>query len=365
MATSDTSDWLGSWSGGTFDATVSEARGTGVDCDVPDDLRFMAGVATVLRRRIAAVDSADDPDPVDIAIFVLNAPMEDIGTEAVRVPMFDNGQTIVTGRLWLTTPSVVSAWCLDLPNGTDNDRFQYVAEELRLGTQPTIIWDSRSVVRSFRWYPNGLAEPEHVELKPLAGEIDPHIVYAKIDHLSRECFMTPTGMPTGTSLWKNGSKYWPHETAESLIQSHLRMGLIGSFPYCTIRHEQTQTAGRTDLEIEQCAPGDRSIVTYHCVLELKVLRSYRATGTAVPPQETRTWIEEGVKQAAHYRQHKGARWSALCCFDMRDSYETDSKCFGHVNDEAADLAVELWRWKLFGRARDYRHATTLSAEQTP
>ena len=358
METSENLAGLGNWREGDFDATYSETRGIGVDSDLPEELRFMAGVAHVLRRRIAAGDSQDDADPLDIAIFVLNPPMVDVLAGAMRFPMFDNGKASVTGQVWLTTPAVISARCLDLPAGTDDDRFQFVCEELDLGSLPTIIWDSRSAVDSFRWYRNGLAEPEHVELKPLSGTISPQVVYAKIDHLARECFMTPTGMPAGTGLWKNAGRYWPQERAESLIQSHLRIGLMGSFPYCTVRHEQTQTAGRTDLEIEQCSSRDRSEVTYHCVLELKVLRSYRATGTVVSTQDTNTWFDEGVKQAALYRRHKGSRWSALCCFDMRAIDQSDSACFDHVSEEAATLSVELWRWKLYGSPKDYRRAAT-------
>ena len=159
------------------------------------------------------------------------------------------------------------------------------------------------------------------------------------------------------NLWKNSGGHWPREDAEALVQSHLKAGLTLRFPYCRVRHEQTQTAGRTDLEIEQFNPLDRSSVTYQAILELKVLRSFRHKGAKVSDGETKEAIREGVRQAASYRKVKAARWSALCCFDMRGSDTGDEACFAHVQESADAEDVTLKRWFLYASPAEYRQAT--------
>ena len=99
--------------------------------------------------------------------------------------------------------------------------------------------------------------------------------------------------------------------------------------------------GRTDLEIEQGNPVDHSLVTRYAILELKVLRSFGSTGHVVTQGFTDDWIESGVEQAAAYRAEKEARWSALCCFDMRVEDLGHAKCFESVQDMAESVCVWL------------------------
>ncbi len=124
-----------------------------------------------------------------------------------------------------------------------------------------------------------------------------------------------------------------------------------------MRHEQTAVPGRLDLEIEQSDPLDRGKITRHAVLELKVLRSFRSSGTTVSPTETLDWVESGVRQAASYRDERGALAAALCCFDMRNEH-TGEKCFEHVQELANSLIVELRHWFVFGTSEQYREFST-------
>ena len=351
---------LGNWSRADFRGTISRFRGVGAHSGVPDDVRFIAGVARIVLQRNAWMTTQEDADKEDMAIFLLSPAIGAESVDAIRVPMLDNGLTAVVSRLWFATPSVISARYSELPNDTDDARIRYVADELGLGTLPAIVYDSRTPNHALRWYPKGLAELEDVEVIALTGNVDQEAVFSTISDLCNECFVTPTGLPSGVSLWQDASRHWPQANAEALIQSHLKASLLGRFPYCTIRHEQLQTAGRTDLEIEEYDALDRSMVIYHCILELKVLRSHRSTGTAVSNAENQNWIQKGVEQAASYRNHKGARWSALCCFDMRQVDEDDTVCFAHVRHEADSVSVELWRWKLYASSEEYREAVCAS-----
>ncbi len=122
---------------------------------------------------------------------------------------------------------------------------------------------------------------------------------------------------------------------------------------CIVRHEQSIVSGRLDLEIEESDPLDRSQITRHAVLELKVLRSFRSSGAAVRPNETLDWVLAGVKQAASYRREKGARAAALCCFDMRREHSGE-QCFNHVRELAVDLETDLTHWFIFSTSERYR-----------
>ena len=353
---SDPSNPLGRWAGGDFKATVSQYGGIGGDADFSEEIRFVTGVVQLLRRRMTEAEESDDSD---IAIFVLKPSPPDSIPNALRVPMLDNGRTMVNGRLWFTAAPVVSAHYVELPQGfNDDERFAYVADNLDLGSQPTLIFDPRTKSPQLRWYPEGLGQPNNVEFMPLAGNVDPEDVFNAIDQLYRECFVTPSGLPQGVNLWRNANGYWPQENAEALIQSHLKAGIVLRFPYCKVRHEQPQQAGRSDLEIGQPDPFDRSVVTQHAVIELKVLRSFGSTGLTVSDSQTKEWIQEGVQQAAAYRDEKSARWSALCCFDMRRHDAGDNECFAHVQGLATTLDVMLRRWFLYASSAAYRRRST-------
>ena len=347
---------LGRWSDGDFQQTVARNRGVGADAGLPDENRFLAGVVQLLRRRDAELESLEEADHCDLAIFVLKPNPLALGDNVMREPMFDNGCAQISGRLWLVSAPVVNGYYIDLPDGNDDGRFRFVTDTHNLGVQPAIIYDPRTVQPSLRWYPNGLGQPDDMELKPLDGVVEPSDVFGAIDAAYRQCLITPGGLPSGVSIWHDAPKQLPARNAEALLQSHLKAGLVMRFPFCTIRHEQAQPAGRTDLEVEQADPIDRTRVQRHAILELKVLRSYRKSGATVSPAVTANHVAEGVKQAASYRDEKGARWSAVCCFDMRSDDVGEVACFAHVRQSAVDRNVLLRRWFLYASATALRNS---------
>lgn len=351
---------LGHWAGADFQGTASQYRGVGADADIPDQYRFLRGVVHLLRRRMAQLEKSGESEDGDVAIFVLKPGPPVSFPNAPREPMIDNGLTMVVGRLWLTAAAVASAHYVDLPqNVSDDELFSFVADELGLGSQPALFFDRRTVAPELRWYPCGLGDPDKVEVKPLMGDVDSDDVFAAIDKLYRECLVTPASLPLGGNVWNDASKFWPHENVESLIQSHVKITLVSRFPFCTIRHEQTQQTGRSDLEIEQTIPFSDSAFVRHAIIELKVLRSFGSKGSPVSNSEVDQWIEDGVEQAAAYRAVKSARWSTLCCFDMRRIDTGYDKCFAHVRDCASKKDVTLWRWFLYESAASYRKAMSI------
>ena len=348
---------LGKWAGGDFKGTVSQYGGIGTDTDVPDETRFVAGIVSLIVQRKAELEARDELMESDIAIFLLKPVPPDSVQNAQRVPMVNNGLTPLGGRLWFAPAVVGSARYVQLPpNTNDDERLCYVTDQLELGSCPAIIFDPRPTSPQLRWYPEGLGNLENYELKHMEGDVNPQEVFETIDVIYSDCFVTPDALPQAGNMWEKASEFRPIKNAEALVQAFLKVGLKSRFPYCIIRHEQTQATGRTDLEIEQLDPLDHSVVTRHAIIELKVLRSYWSTGSRVSDGEAGKWIREGMVQAAAYRKEKVVRWSAVCCFDMRSHDIGDAECFDPVRECACKLSVVLRRWFLFANADDYRQA---------
>jgi hypothetical protein len=160
-------------------------------------------------------------------------------------------------------------------------------------------------------------------------------------------------------LWADPDRWWPSSQAEKTVQWQLFAGLVTALPTCIVRHEQPMPEGRDDLEIERSDPMDPSQVTRLALIELKVLRSFRESGSAVPAEAMLQHVEDGVKQASAYSESKGFRRSTLCCFDMRREDAGDG-CFDDVRRLASDLSVDLKRWFLYASSLQYRTALAAS-----
>ena len=344
---------LGSWSDDDLIPTVLEHSGVGAHAGLPDEVRFVACVARLVRRRLAEVELRGESDPPDIAIFVLGTAPNGLST-ASWVPMLDTGGTALGGKVWITGPPVAAAHYVKLPDHGDASRFSYVVDVLGLGANPAVIFDTRLASPQLRWYPKGLAQPSNCESKPLQVTVTANRAFQVIERVYRQCLVTPVASSSVGSPWQDASCWIPKKLAEKIVQWNVRVGLVGAFTGCEVRPEQTQPAGRTDLEIEEYDPLNRNSVVRHGILEFKVLRSFRSSGSPVSMSHTQTSLSDGVLQAAAYRDGKQFSWAALCCFDMRQNDTGDSACFASVCAVARRTSVHLKRWFLYSRAQLYR-----------
>jgi hypothetical protein len=349
---------LGPWTGGDLGKTARANMGIGADADLPATVRFLAGVAKLIRRRLA--EQGTNTDSARPAIFLLeaNAHSHKPDLRPKRVPMLDNGLTAVTGRLWFVSAVVVTGNYIELEEADDDALFEVVTGALQLGHVAAVVFDPRTTLPSVRYYPKGLDDCENCDAIGIArADVSLQRIYEAIERVYKSCLVTPEAQAGAGKLWKNGDKWWPSSQAEDVVQLYLRVGLTTAFPTCTVRHEQTLVPGRLDLEVEESDALDRSKVTRYAVLELKVLRSFWSSGALVSAQETLDWVESGVRQAASYRDDRGALAAALCCFDMRKEH-TGEQCFVHVTDLAEKLTVELKHWFIFAKSKQYREFTS-------
>ena len=249
---------LGRWTDADFKSTVDRDRGAGVHADMPDETRFTSGVVRLIVRWIAEAQARSETNPRDVAMFILGANPPTPAQDAEREPMLDNGLTTIVGRLWFTSPAVISGRYITLPSGTNDDRFRFIQRHLGIGSSPIIIFDPRTTTPQLRWYPQGLDQPEEVSFLNLTGSVDAIDVSQLVDDIYRQALITPSALPGGISLWEAPDRHWPKQDAEVLLQTYIKIALIAKFPYCTVRHEQSQPSGRTDIEIEQEDAANRS-----------------------------------------------------------------------------------------------------------
>jgi hypothetical protein len=352
-----TSD-VGAWTGDDLANTARQYLGVGADADLPSPVRLLSAVARLANTR-RLVDSAAT-DLVAPAIFLLRPrPPDELAAQTRFVPMVDNGLEPISGRLWFVSEVVFSGRYLELTAEDDAAMFSLVTDMPGSGDAPAVLYDPRTTPSLLRFYPSGIADPDNCVVVQLDEDqaIDLDRILAVVNSVYETVLVTPDAQDSPGNLWANSRRGWPSSRAEALIQMHIRTGLSVKFPTCRIRKEQPGIPGRLDLQVERSDPRNPGVVAVYAVLELKVLKSFRNTGTSVDESENRDAVDKGVRQAATYRDDRHAGSAALCCFDMRREASGDS-CFNDVRDLAERLGVALPIWYVFSSSEAYREFVT-------
>lgn len=344
---------LGGWAPSELGATVQQFAGVGSDYDIDETIRFVRGVATVIRKR-EAVDQ-EGGDPKKLSVFLLFPESAGIA-DLPREPMLDAGQTRLAGYIWLVNSPVVAGRARKLEVDDADGVFRTVTDELQLGSVPTIVVDPRSPKTELRYYPRGLDLPD--ECAPVRfhyEDINLGKVCNVIERVYRQCLITPSAQPQAVSLWKDPSKHWPHRSAEHRVQALLKSAFAAEFVTTKVYHEFAGVMGRADLHLAGQDPLDPASWDYLAVLELKVLRSYSDEGATYSASRIEEAIAEGVRQAGAYREEHGYRVATLCCFDMRD-VDSGEVSFETVRQLAETARVALRRWYLYASTEQAREA---------
>jgi hypothetical protein len=340
------------WSDEQLLRTAGNYGGVGDDSDQPDTVRFLRGVARLVKKRLR---SAAKPAQAPAVFLLCPTEPQTVDKDILKsYPMLDNGLTPVEGRLWLVGPVVVSGKCMPLDVVEDSELFEIVVGQLKQGDVPAVIYDPRTDPAQIRYYCAGLQDADTCKVLDVPMElVDLQHILAVVDQVHETVLVTPDAQSQVAKLWQNARLYRPVQNAELTIQGYLQTAFCVAFPTCTVRREQPQVTGRLDIEIEEKDSERPGYVIKHAVLELKVLRSFGSTGTAYTEDETRTWMDEGIDQAYAYREERGSLQSALCCFDMRKSHAEVSG-FEELVERAARLNVTIRVWCLFPSAKAYR-----------
>lgn len=336
--------------------TLSAYPGAGDDADQPAAVRFLRGVARLVKKRAGIVAPTGDGSP-SVFLLLPAVPPALAGVAALH-PMLDNGLTDVEGKLWFVGPVVLRGHSAPLPT-SDADIWRAV-EDLGLGSVTAVLYDPRLSPPEVRYYANGLENADDCQVTPVlaTGTVTLDDIFAVIDRVHDRQLVTPDAQSEMGKLWADQRRAHPVSKAEMTVQMYLETALNVGFPTCTVRREQSQTTGRLDLELEEADPWRPESFVRHAVLELKVLRSVNSKGSATSANETAKWVADGVDQVHAYRTERGALASALCCFDMRASHDDP---FSGVKEKAAQLHVVLRSWPMFPTARKRRRDLAASA----
>lgn len=330
--------------------TLSENFGAGDDAGIPPPVRFLRGVAKVVRKRALGVPPGPSAAP-SVFLFTAVAPPP-FKDAAVFRPMLNNGLTDVEGQLWFVGGTVASGWGAALGTADDAEIWARVIDT-GLGDVPAVVYDPRCSPPELRYYSHGLSDADDCRTTQVTATAGVTLdrIFEAIDHLHRDQLITPDGQSEAGRLWADPNTARPIKEAERTVQMHVRTQLAAWFRTCTIRPEQHQVSGRLDLEIEEVDATASGGFVRHAVLELKVLRSKNSKGNDTPPSATAKWVADGVEQAHAYRKERKALATALCCFDMRAQHDDP---FADVAEKAVALKVELRVWPLFSTAKKYR-----------
>jgi hypothetical protein len=331
---------------------VKEDLGLGADAEVDDVVRFQRSVVKCVRRRMGRFGANAESHP---AVFFLTSPPAALPREKCgEAPMLDNGRSTLGGRLWFVGPMCASGVYLELEEWEDAAVFEHAVNSLDMTGVPAVIMDPRDGTLELRWYPLGLDKRDRYE--PMAAGGTPigieHIIQT-ITRIHGHSLCTPTALGRGRKAWVDARRYWVSDDAEYIVEACLQSSLAEAYPSCDIRKEQDMPVGRSDLEIHESHFDGAGGWTSHAVLELKVLRSLRSSGNAVPATTMKAQVKDGVLQAYQYRDYRKARAAALCCFDMR---RNRSDCFVGVRRLAKTHDVRLATWTMYNAPKTQRHA---------
>lgn len=341
---------FGGWTAEELHATLRGSSGAGSDQDLDDTIRFVRGVAQLVRQREAV---NDDPSSLSVFLLAPNRP-HDAGFE--RDPLLHAGQTALAGKIWCVNAPVKTGWGTDLGTADHDEIFVTVTDELELGDCPAIIVDSRLEVTRVHHYPSGLASPDEcVPVSLRTGDIDIYSLSAVVGRVYHRFLKTPDAQPLATRLWSDSRRHRPDAKAEHKIQALLLAAFGEALPTCRVWHEFAGAMGRADIHITEHDPLDQSRVTHLAVLELKVLRSFSDGGTSYSDSHNQGLVKKGIEQAGAYRAEHGHRVAALCCFDMREN-DTGEECFESWRELAETMIVSLRRWYLFATSQLAREA---------
>lgn len=330
--------------------TADANLGVGVGAELPPVGRFLLGVTRLLRQRLLTDAEGESVPAVFFFLADHSQPEDAVDFE----PMLHHGITEVGSRLWFVGEVATNARGVPCRPWIDAEAFN-MATRLGVHRWAAVAFDPRPNPAMVTFYPKGISDGNSARTVPLdVANLRLEDIFEAIDHAHEHFLATPRAQRNGgIKVWEDAKQFRPVEQAEKQIQKIVHIGLQMAFPTCDVRPEQEGTTGRPDLEIHVPTGSPRGPKAARAMLELKVIRSYRSTGDSVSPKEVEEQVEEGVVQAASYRDEHAFPAAALCCFDMRKK-PTGDACFSKVRILAQARSVECRQWPIFNNAKAYR-----------
>ncbi|WP_375306354.1 hypothetical protein WI560_32030 [Bradyrhizobium sp. A11] len=316
--------------------------------------RFSRHVSNLIFVRAAYGESKT------FSVFLRSEALADDVTrcECVEFPLLKNGSDPVAGRIWISTASLTTTFEAKLAWSDQTSLFQAI-RDAGLGAMPALVVDWRTGAPIGTLYREGLSNATQSEQVIFAElPISPVDLKGVLDRFYDRSLRTPALVVEGHAMriWSEANKGIPEPRPEERIQGRLSDFLKSAFPRYDVRSE-TQTAdGRADIIVyrKDTTAGNLPATVTHWVLELKALCDMTSTGNAVPMANVPTAISDGLDQAIAYKSRLNAVNAALCCFDMQKEEEDEKSLFGHIDEDAKNANIHLWRWYLYRHTKASR-----------
>lgn len=342
---------LGPWAGADLSGTAVIWGGEGSDDDLEPVRRLGRNIGRLALRRMRQHLGKMRRDA--IAIFLLHPTAPEAVTTS-REPLLSDGGVEICGKIWFVNVTAQSGRALAAESDDDGDMFDRV-EGLGLGHVPAIVFNPKVDTPVMRVYADGISSERDSEAIDIVDkEIGIDDIRHVIDVMYEKNLCTPDAQVAGASMWAESTKLHATSNAEAIAQLQVKTALSLSLFNCEIRHEQQMRAGRVDLEVTQRLADGATIVPAE--IEIKVLRERNRRGRKWSDSYNENWIKRGVRQAAAYRDDRGAKAGMLCCFDMRKSDRGEVATFAEVKSYADSLAITLHRNFLYNNAESWRKA---------
>lgn len=317
----------------------------------------MAGASLTTRftRRVSALVAtrAGRGDAGQFSIFLQSETLVEDANRCshTAAPLLANGADVISDRVWLSSASLSTSFELLLQWSDAASLFQAV-RDAGLGEIPAVVVDWRTGAPLGRLYRSGLinhedSEEVFFESVPITSDQMKEV----LDRFYERSLRTPLLVVEGHAkrVWKNASEGTPENRPEEVIQGRLLEALKAVYARHDLRAEPVTEDGRADIVISMkttSAVGLPAVVN-EWVLELKALADRTTTGNPVPNGNVVKAIESGLEQVVAYKAQLNALQAALCCYDMRADDCGDEASFAHIEEEAEQSNVPLWRWFLF------------------
>jgi hypothetical protein len=294
------------------------------------------------------------------SIFLLSEKiLEDKGKISSAVfPALRNGHDTLSGAVWLTNPSLATAYKLSIPWGGQTTIFENV-QSAGFGMHPAFLVDWRGGAPQVMVYPSGIESADGGEAVHFDNDvISMNEMYTALNNFYRRSLRNPGLVVEGSAqkIWKHANKGIPAPRPEQRIQGRLLDTLKGRFPDWPMRAEPQADEGRADLIVFRNTTdvGGFPAIRIEWLLELKALCDKTHTNDDVAPAKIKSAVQSGLGQIQSYKKSFNPVASALCCYDMRKNDETDASCFAHIQANAAKDGIHLWRWFLLRSAEASR-----------
>lgn len=340
------------WSDNDLLQTARRYVGTGYNQDAPEFAQFCHSAAKVIQKRRALHLTSLQSAPV---IFVL-APVPAAAKSVNVCPMFDWGRDELAGSVWFGAGRLATASSTPLPEGNVSVSVEHVVNTLGAGSAPCIYYEAGHDDTIMRVYPQGFSSLDHCfDLSLVASNLNLDHLKVLMDKLHEEFLKTPSSCESARELWQDKGKWHPIHESEKAIQKILFIALktgLG-FGALTVAQEGSGATGRYDFKVKEQDPIDSSKWTYHAILELKVVKSFTYTGSAISDLANQDTVTSGVDQAKAYRATHSARMAAVCCYDMRKKPDP-ATAVAHETLRAQTEDMGLWAWPIYNSAKAAR-----------